>query len=111
MNMSWQTILKMLNPRDFLGEIQAKVGGEISGGFGKTTATAGAPRAGSHTSRRQRARANKNTFILTYDGGYVKVQSHLHGEWYVRVNGEKTFSDYSLKKLLPQVLRYMGLDE
>jgi hypothetical protein len=95
----------MLNPRDFLGEIQAKVGGEISGGFGKTTAGQG---------RRDwawSARANKNTFILTYDGGYVKVQSHLHGEWYVRINGEKTFSDYSLKKLLPQVLRHMGLEE
>ena len=72
-----ETILKLTSPRQFLENMQDIVGGEIEGAHEKYGAN----------------------FVLTFDGGFLKVQNRGRGEYYVNFNGDVLGGDFNLEKL------------
>ena len=91
--MSWQNILKMMGPRQFMEGLQEKLGGDISGG---------------HKSKQRTGRRyfSPVSFQLNYDGGSVKLNLQKDTTYKINVNG-KIFVGFSLKKLLEQAMEHL----
>jgi len=108
MNMSWKDIikedkidktvkrlgfydvLKMLSPRQFLEGMQGIVGGEITGGYSKTS----------------RGRQSLS-MTLTFDGGVLRVRG-AGGKFFVNLNGIAIGEDYNLTELRPITEEKLG---
>ncbi len=77
--MNWFDVIKMLTPREFLEKLN--LDGDIKGTTGK----------------------KGTNMSLQHDAGFVKVNQSKTGPYIVNVDGER-FTDYSLSKLLTEVM-------
>jgi hypothetical protein len=95
--MNWENILKMMGPRDFMEALQEKLGGEIKGGWTKRDNSRG------HQHRLEMQLNTDSGWIkLAYKGDKYLLSFNL-GE-----NKSGTGSNYSLKKLLEELLDILG---
>lgn len=93
--MTWETILKLYDGRKFLEDLKEKLGGEIKGGYKRTT----------------KGRRVRNYFEakLLHDKGSIEVNSNAKndGRYTVRVNGEviNVTPVYNLKDVMEMTMK------